>query len=159
MGVFAKLNGAKVFGGGVYFLPGEYVVEVENIKVVPKRKGGSIFVAETKILASDNDKRPVGSRVNYAMNLDNDSAPSNILAFMGACVGRDPYNEDEMNAPDEDGEPVDWDAVGEMAIDQKEQPFKGTKLRIMAIDRVKKDKDEADPKNHYTACKFQPVTD
>src|SRR5690349_16392837 len=129
MGVFKKmkLNDAKVgFGGGVYFEPKSkwpevsepayYKVEIEEIKVVEMRQGkGDLFVCDTRILESDNPKRKPGSRCNWAVKTSLDAAAGNIKALLAAIMGRNPQNEEELDAPDEDGNPPDWEAIGEMA--------------------------------------------
>lgn len=159
MGVFSKLNlqSAKPGAGGVYFLPGHYVAEVDAIKVVDTRKGGALFVAECKILESDNEDRKAGRRCSWAMSMDKDAAAGNIKAFLGACIGRDPRDEASLEAPDSDGKPVDWDSIAELAV-ADEQPMKGTKIEIEAVSRLKKGGDPTKPTDYYTLCNFSAHT-
>ena len=152
MGAFAKLNlkGAKVGQGGVYFLEGDYLVEVDCIKPVNKRTGGQLFIAECMILESTNEKRKVGTRCNVAEDVGTDWGPGNIKEFLGAASGVDPRDEEAMGQDD-------WDAILEDAIGD-EQPLKGAKVKVHAFLKLKKGMPDI-PENYRVIKQYSPVTE
>lgn len=60
-----------------YLADGAYLLEVESIEVKTKRAGGEYFVAEFKILESNNPLRPVNSRTSFYVDLS--SADRDII--------------------------------------------------------------------------------
>lgn len=161
MGIFGnqvKLNDAKVSGGGVYFTTGQYVVEIEAMKIVQTRQKKDLFVLETKILESTAPDRSPGTHCNWAVTLDLDAAPGNIKALLCAASGLDANGATDAAAIAAE----DWDAVAELAVGDK-NPFKGDKIRINAIMKLKKNR-KPDPNKtpatddaYFTLCIFSPV--
>ncbi len=90
MGIFDSADtNAKGTEGGVYYLPGNYVAEVERCKEGVTRKGIAFFVAETRVVKSDNPERPEGCRVSYMVQVTPDPdqkkmAEGNIMDFLRA---------------------------------------------------------------------------
>jgi hypothetical protein len=96
MGLFAKkIAEAKENSGGVYWLPGQYVVEIAKVAVVEGRKGDEFFVVEGKNIQSNNPERPVGATCSWVVNTDLDAAPGNIKQFISAAGQCDASEVDE----------------------------------------------------------------
>lgn len=158
MGIFEKykLKGAKPSQGYQYFNAGyTYLCESVNCKKVSARKGGEFYSHTFRILESDDPKLGTGKEANVFWEFGEDWTPGNILALTVALSGEDPYDPAVIA---EDGE-TDWDAIAELSIDEKEQALKGNKVRVVTKDRIKKDKDGKDPKDHYALHEFYPVTE
>jgi hypothetical protein len=90
--MFAGIEGARTSEGGVYFRPGAYEARVIAVKALKDRKGIGTFVVETELLASSNDKLPVGTMCSWVVKLDKEPALGNIKAFIAAamkCAAKD----------------------------------------------------------------------
>lgn len=90
MGLFSGIKNAKSNGGGVYFLPGTYVLECVAVKTGQTREGNKpFFVAEFTILESSNPERPVGTSVSYMVMLDKyiETALGNVKQCVAALFG------------------------------------------------------------------------
>lgn len=147
MGVFGdvKINSAKISGGGVYILPGEYVFEIEAFKVIKTRGKGPMFVAEFKVLETTNPERPIGSRPSFTVLVDQDWGPGNLKEFIVAASGLDPSSardEAKVNAEN-------WDAVLEKAINA--QSYSGMKVICSASEQAKKKSEGS-----FTKIRFYP---
>lgn len=125
MGLFSGINQAQVGQGGVYFLEGLYSVEVLKVFTMTSRKREDLFIAECKVLESDNPERKPGMRASWIVNLKQDAALGNIKGFIAACNGIHPSDEDEVN------EEVTEEAV-EYAVSD-DNPLKGTVLGLQAV--------------------------
>lgn len=99
MGLFAGIEEAEVGGGGVYFLPGIYKIEVEKVFAKESRKGDALFIVETKILESDNEERVVGSTCSWVVAFKKHEAGlGNIKGFIAAANGIDPTDKVQVKA-------------------------------------------------------------
>jgi len=81
MGLFGKINEAKYSEGGNYLKPGVYRLEIEAVKSLQTRTKKDAFVAEFKILESNNVDCAVGSLVSWMVTLDKEPALGNIKQF------------------------------------------------------------------------------
>ena len=139
MGVFGNksLNEATApTGGGYYFLPGEYEIEITAFKRIVTRKKGPMILAETLILESNNADRPVGSRPTWAQLLEGDSAdvaPQNIKMFLSAACLLNIFADKDAK----DIAAVDWDTFGGEAI-ASENPLAGCRGRGVATGTTSK---------------------
>jgi hypothetical protein len=97
MSLFRGVEDAQVGGGGIYFLPGLYEVEIEKVFTMRSRKDDDLFIVETKILKSDNPERKVGTSCSWVVNLKQDAALGNIKAFIGAANGIEGTEKERLN--------------------------------------------------------------
>lgn len=83
MSIFKGIEKEKVVGGGQYITPGNYVLEVEEVKtfVSQKHRGRNYFVAEFSVLSTTSPDYSPGSRVSWLVNMDQDSALANVKGF------------------------------------------------------------------------------
>lgn len=92
---FAGLKNAKPSDKGVYLSPGEYDVEIIKCQVIHTRGKGDAFVADFKLIASQEKRpegapqnHPVGSIRNYYQGLqDTDVAWPELKRFAYAVLG------------------------------------------------------------------------
>lgn len=128
MGLFSGIDKASYSENGVFFLPGNFVVEVLKCKSGTTRKKVDFFLAEVRILQSSNPERPVGSKVTWFVSIVPDtSALGNIKNFIAV-------------ASDIDEKEVD-DAGAEMVVSDA-QPLNGTLLRASAVNlKTRADRD------------------
>jgi hypothetical protein len=84
MGLFKDIKGARGTKGGLYFVPGNYLVLINRCKLGETRKGIDFFVAETKVVWSDVEERKPGSEPSYMVTMDKDPALGNVADFMRA---------------------------------------------------------------------------
>ena len=86
--------------GGQYFKHSEgedYVCEIQKVEMFEPRKGTPKFIAECKILVCDNDDM-VGKVRNFFQDTADDWAAPNILEFVYAAHGINPYDQDAIDA-------------------------------------------------------------
>ncbi len=97
MGLFGKITDAKSNGGGVFFLPGTYLLECRANKSDKTREGRPYFVAEFTILESSNPDRPIGTGVSFMVMLDKyiETALGNIKGYVAALYGIEEHLVDE----------------------------------------------------------------
>ncbi len=125
MGLFEGVEGAKVGQGGVYFLAGNYLVEVEKVLAKRSRKKEDLFIVEAGILESDNAQRKAGSSASWIVNFKHDAALGNIKGFLAACNGIDPGDRAKVD------EEITED-VCEYAVDD-ENPLSGTRVKLSCV--------------------------
>ncbi len=137
MGLFGDIKGQSSARGGVYFTPGNYVVEVERCKIGQTRKGVDFFVAECKVIETDSKELRPGASASFLVTLDKDPALGNIADFMRMGLwlqGRDAGI---------DGLPADADSVSLEEGDADEicgedNPFVGLRVGLEAYNKPTK---------------------
>jgi hypothetical protein len=122
MGLFDGIEQAQVGQGGIYFLPGNYVVEVLKCITLRSRKREDLFIAECLIHESDNPERRPGVKASWYVNFKNDAALGNIKGFVAAANGIDPGNQGEVDKE------VDAEVCEYVVSDQN--PLAGTWLLL-----------------------------
>ena len=128
MGLFSGIGDAQVGQGGVYFLPGEYVVEIIKCFTMRSRKREDLFIAECLIKESNNPERRPGSKASWVVNFKQDAALGNIKGFVAACSGISPSNQKAVDAE------VDEESC-EYAVDD-DNPLAGTLLSLSAVNKI-----------------------
>lgn len=136
MGLFSKVADADVTGGGVYFEPGQYRVEIEAVKTVrSQRNNHDYWIVECLIKDSDVESRPAGSRASQVVDIGNVMGPVNIKAFVAAASGIDP-EDDEINEKliaaweELTGQELSIEEICELVCDEKENPLGGLELDL-----------------------------
>lgn len=117
MGMFGGIEKAETSKGGVYLLPGNYLLGLRAAKAGRSRNNVDFFVAELEILASDNEERKVGSKVSWMSMKNNDAFLGNVKAFAAAAFG----------IPEEK---VTEKKIEELISD--DQPREGTQIKAQA---------------------------
>jgi hypothetical protein len=84
-----ELNGAESTQGGLYFKPGNFLVQVQRCKEFKDQQKHDIFIAEFKILDSDSDNPnlQVGAEPTFYVDMDGKwpkLALGNVADFMRA---------------------------------------------------------------------------
>lgn len=87
--LFKKVAEANPTRGGVYPLPGQYVVRIEALREVTSFRQIACFIAEFYIVTSTNKERPAGSSMSWVAAMDKPSAPGNVSAFYQALFPED----------------------------------------------------------------------
>ncbi len=128
MGKLSGLGQARVRKGGVYFLPGQYLVEITKVHMIQSRKREDMFIIETVVIESDVPGRPKGSRPSQLIKLSNDAAMGNIKSFLAAVM-----NEEDPDSIGED----EWEATGELVVSE-ENPLAGIRVYLNCVDMVTK---------------------
>lgn len=128
-GVFGKLADVKSNTGGVWFLPGNYLVKIRAVKLIDTLAGHQSFVIEGTVVESDNPERSPGTPASQVIALKPAimaTAMSNVKNFMGAALAiADP----DSYVPDEGTVEDFWNATGEYFISEK-QPLAGKNLYL-----------------------------
>ena len=130
MGRFSSLANVRTNQGGLYFLAGDYDVELDEVKLIDTRKGQEAFIISGKVLTSTNPDRAPGCKPSQVMVLKTEileTVMSNIKQFAGAALGI----EDPDDYEPEEGKTLEefWDETLE-AIVSDEQPLKGVKIHL-----------------------------
>lgn len=82
-----KLTTAPIFERGNFFKPGNYKLKEQKSITKKTRKGASAWIVEFEVLESDNPAHAVGSRGAWYQDIDSDSGPSAINAWLMAMFG------------------------------------------------------------------------
>lgn len=130
MGKFSGVGGAKVGGGGVYFLAGLYTVRVKKCFLMASRRREDLFIVETEILESNNEKRKVGMSCSWVVKMSQDAALGNIKGFVAAAMEVDP---DDGNISDEE-----WESNCEAAVDD-DNPLADVVVDLECVDITTRD--------------------
>jgi hypothetical protein len=96
--MFGGMAKAPIFGRGNYMKEGNFLVEITNVFVKPRFKGGNVFVAEFKILTSDNPEQKVGGSGSWVPKIETPNTFGDIKSLIFAATGVDPKkvsNDDE----------------------------------------------------------------
>ena len=121
MNPFAGLNDVSENQGGLYFDPGEYLVEVLGIKLIDSQqhRGDQLYIVECGVLeGTTRDGTAVrGGTRSWIVNMRWPSALSSIRHFLASALGC------------EFADVTDEVAAGSIAADQ---PLTGTRLRVEA---------------------------
>lgn len=139
MGIFSKVQESKVSGGGVYFLPGVYRVEIENVKAIQSRRNNKdYFIIECRILESSNEDRPAGTSASQAIDITNVMGPVNIKAFIAAASGITPTADDvneQLIAFWEEATDVELsiEEICELVCDEDENPLQGLEMDLECV--------------------------
>lgn len=167
MGRFTGLSGIKTNAGSLYFLyPGNYVVDLEEVKFFNNRKGIDTFIVEAKVIASDNPDRLPGMICSQVISFKNPDAIQaclgDIKQFVGAALGIvDPNSyvaeidptgyQPGTQVADTPEAATDrfWEEATEAFI-AKEQPGRGARLHLNCYKiMVGKDKDQPFTKHRW----------
>lgn len=126
-GLFQGLGKAKISRGGLYFQPGEYVVDIERVTTVrSQRDKKDFFIIEATIVESDCPELKPGMQPSQAIDIDNIMGFPNIKGFLAAANGIDPSDEaavEEALGEDKAEEAAEYAA-------SEENPLKGLRLRL-----------------------------
>ena len=145
MGLFDNIGDAQVGQGGIYFLPGNYVVEVLRCFTMRSRKREDLFFVECQIHWSDNPERKAGTKASWVVNFKQDAALGNIKGFVAATQGIDPADNNAVN------EAIDVE-VCEYAVDG-DNPLAGTKLSLQCTNIVTR------AGNDFTLHRWEPYAE
>ncbi len=89
--IFGGMNKAEIFGRGTYMKPGVYLVELTKVDVKPRRAGGNVFIAEFKVLESDNlEHHKPGSSGCWVPKIENANTFGDIKCLIFSATGVDP---------------------------------------------------------------------
>jgi len=142
----AKAANAKANQNGNFIKPGKYLFEIQKL-IAEKKHKGNMFIVEFKVLESaqtdpKHSPNPAGSSASYVVNLDNDSGPGNMKAFIMAVL-----EEPECN--------VTTDAIVEVL--SASQPLRGLRVRDEAYEKPMRSK----PGEMFTYHRWEavPLTD
>ena len=89
------IAGATVSENGEFIKPGNYKFQLEKVCFITPRGGGEAFIAEFKVLESDNPFHQVGTKATFYQKM-NDSAPG---AIKGCCLRLMGFDGDPNQAP------------------------------------------------------------
>ena len=142
MGLFSGMSDAEVGTSKVYFLPGDYVVQIRRVIYKDGRRD-KFYIAECLILESTNPERPKGTSASWLQKMSGASAEvalGAIKGFLAACEGVDPLNKDAVTAAftDQNGQDIS-EEIATMSVDEAQNPLGGVVLRLNAVQGETKD--------------------
>lgn len=161
MGRFSGLAGIKTNQGGLYFLEGDYEVELDEVKMITSRKSKDCFIISGKVLTSTNAQRAPGCKPSQVITIREDilaTVMGNIKQFAGAALEIE--NPDDYVADVDPAIPGDdpqratdrfWEQTLEYLVSD-EQPLKGMRIRLNVTQIQTKDK------NAFSKHVWGPVT-
>lgn len=142
-GLYRQLREAKTSKERVYFVPGDALVEITRIDQFTSRKGIDYYIAEFKILWSDNSENKIGTVPAALFNLGEDWTWGNLKQFLGSLIGEDDPDDFEPDAELCEklfGEPVEpedfWPELAYFA--ESTDTFVGSILRLRGKEQTTK---------------------
>lgn len=122
MGMFEGIESVTSNQGGQWLLPGQHLFEIGALKQPDNLYNGDCFIAELKVVETNNEKYDVGASVSWIRNVDKhkELALADIKAFLAAVAG---CKEEDI------------DAEGAAAAVGADQPFAGKLVRCEAFNR------------------------
>lgn len=145
--MMAEINETPMTQGGVYLLPGNYKLQVMEMKNgTAQSQGWDFFVAQVKVIESDNPDRQPGAICEWMVAFKNPQYKKTYLAnvknFLWAV----------FNGFDTSVEPDHvTDKVWALAVSEK-QPLRDKYVAATAVDKPKK----YTPTETFTRVTFQP---
>ncbi len=132
------LNEARGTQGGLYFKPGNYLVQVQYCKMIKTQQQHEAFVAEFKIVATDqNDPNlQVGAEPSYFVDMDGkypDLALGNVADFIRAGLVAASHQAGDEAVPSVDDIELTTD-IGK-AVTGEENLLAGTFLHAYAFNK------------------------
>jgi hypothetical protein len=139
MGLFSdnRISTVQPSSGGLYLLPGTYLLEIQRCKEDKHRAHGkAYFVAEFTIIESDNPERKPGTPVSFMVIPDKfpDLALGNIKGFLQTAAASKLL---EQGVDKKAGEIVVNDAFANEMTGET-NPLAGTKVRCFAFNKPTK---------------------
>ncbi len=96
MSLWAGIKDAQIFESGHYLAVGVYDVEVVRCFMKSTQKSGLAFIAELKVVASNNPLHPEGAPGTFFQKMQHQSvAFSSIKAFVVSCLGFDSKGDEQ----------------------------------------------------------------
>jgi hypothetical protein len=144
MGRFAGLGNIRTNQGGLYFEPGNYVVDVQEQKFLRGNDGLENFITAATIVESDNPARTPGQTPSQVIKIRPQHAATcygDIKQNVGAML--DITNPDEYLPPIQPGmtqeESTDafWDRAVEAVVSPM-QPTRGKRMRLSCYHKTTK---------------------
>ena len=135
MGLYDNIGTAQVSGSGQYFKPGQYRVQVQEVKEITSRKGVNFFIVEVTVLRTTNPDYQAGATIGWPVNMSQDYALGNIKEFAQALAS-------DMQAK-VTGKDIE-------AMLGEDQPAAGMELDVDAIERISRQG------NTWTQARWRP---
>lgn len=137
----AKIAGAQGSRGGCYPEPGVYDVEIAKCKRIETKEKQPAFVVELNILRSGNEKRPVGTTMDWFVDVSKLSSPGNIADF---CLAAFTALGQKTTSAELSSEVI-------KLVTSEANPLRGAKLRLVAtMIKTRAGKD-------FTKCEYFPL--
>lgn len=132
--------------GGIFWLTGNYLVEIDTVKVHEGRKKSDYFIVTGENKESDNEDRPVGVKPGWVMDIDKDASPGNVKLFLAGIYGI------KLEDLDDDG----WEKLADRVIEE-DNPLNGflAKLNVTMV----KTRAGGDYSKHNWSCAYEDMDD
>lgn len=155
--IFDKVEKATVYGSGAYFVVGQYICRIVDVKKIDSQKdeGVEYGIVETRIVQTTVEEYEEGDTVTQRIKLTEKSAASNMKQFCTA-LGKQifsEWSEDDVNAEFSRAVFLQWEKFCEENLDdgddvylyaqaanittRKNKPF--TKVTWFAMDDMPED--------------------
>jgi hypothetical protein len=136
-----QLKDARGTQGGLFFRPGNYLVQIQRCKMVETRQKHEAFVAETKVLETDTQdpNLQAGSEPAYFVDLDGkfpELAEGNMADFLRAALASFAHQNGEEHPPVD--EITLTPEIGK-AVTGEDNLLAGTYLQVHAYNKVTKE--------------------
>ena len=151
MGRFSGLAGIKTNAGGMYFKPGQYEIEIAEIKTSESSKDKRLSVIfEVVVIESDNLERPAGSKPSQVIKLGGpypELPMGDLKHVVGTLMGLEDIDNYTATAVDpaipndtiEAATDREWSQMIE-ALVAPEQPAKGMRCKLYVFDKEREGK-------------------
>jgi hypothetical protein len=141
--LFKKTADAKATEGGIYVLPGLFIIEIDALKMITNFRNVDMFIAELSILKSNNPERPADTTMSWTAGYDKPSTPGNVKAFAQAVT--------EALFPGQ-GQEIDAAGMAQL-VDEALNPARGVRLHLEAVNIKTQAK-----KTDFTKCIWRPLS-
>lgn len=135
MGIYSGINEARGSRSGVYFTPGNYLVEIICCKEIETRQKVKAFVAETNILWSNTEERRKGSECTYYVGMDKEPALGNVADFLRTSMASLATHEKNIPTLPDSVQITEEDVL---MVYGEQNPLSGVKLWLTAFNKPTK---------------------
>jgi hypothetical protein len=132
-----KINDARGTQGGLYFVPGNYIAQIQRCKMIETRDKDEAFVCEFKVIETDVEDKNLkpGSQPSYFVNMDGkfpDLSLGNVADIMRAGLASLAEQHGEEHEPQDEIEITDEIAD---AITEEQNLLAGVFLQVYAFNK------------------------
>lgn len=136
-----KLGDARGTQGGLYFVPGNYIAQIQRCKMIETRDKDEAFIAEFKVLETDVEDVSLkpGAQPSYFVNMDGKFPAlslGNVADLMRAGLASLAEQHGEEHEPQDEIEITDDIAD---AITEEDNLLAGVFLKVYAFNKPTKE--------------------
>lgn len=137
-----------------------FELEIERCIAKKARSGKDLFIAEMRVVASDNVEHPVGAKRSWCQDINIDAGPGALLGFAVAALGIDHRSAEgkaQIKELEDKMEAILTEALEDASDPACKNGFKGTHVKCEVKEIETKPKVKNGPTGQFNLHTFSPV--